>query len=229
MDATWREAVAGAPEGTVVLAEEQGTGRGRFQRVWVSPPGVNLYLSVLLRPSLGELPLLSMAAGVAVVRAVRATTGLRSGLKWPNDVLLGGRKVCGILVEGRALGPRSQAAVVGIGLNVNLDPGLYPEIGAVATSLKQQAGKPVSRLGVLRALLLELDQVYLAVRRGASVRGGWLSLLVTLGRRVRVRWGEVVEEGLAVGVDAEGGLVLERPGGARVTLPAGEVTLSVDP
>ena len=227
MDAARREAEDGAPEGMVVVAETQTAGRGRFQRPWVSPSGVNVTLSILLRPQPDELPRLNMAATLAVVRAIGVTTGLQSAIKWPNDVHLGGRKVAGILIEGQAKVGAAPYAILGIGLNVNFDPASYPEIAALATSLAQETGGPVSRLAVLQALLREMDGLYAALRRGDSPWEEWRGLLETLGRRVRVQWRGVVEEGLTVEVDREGSLVLERADGSRVTLPAGEVTLRV--
>ena len=220
-----REAQAGAPNGTVVVADAQTAGRGRFARVWVSPPGVNLYLSVLLRPRLHQLRQTNMAATLAVVRAIHATTGLQPTVKWPNDVHLDGRKTCGILMDSKIEDGGVRYAIVGIGLNVNFDPTPYPEIAATATSLMQQAGRPLPRLLVLQTLLRELDGLYADLGRGESVWQEWRGLLETLGRRVQVRWGDQVEEGLAAEVDQEGDLVLERPDGTRVVLPAGEVTL----
>jgi BirA family biotin operon repressor/biotin-[acetyl-CoA-carboxylase] ligase len=226
MDEARREAEAGAPEGTVLVAEEQTGGRGRFQREWVSPAGANLLLSVLLRPSLSQLPRLNMAATLAVVRAIRGVTGLSPRVKWPNDVLLGGRKTCGILIESRLEGDGVAYAAIGIGLNVNFDPGVHPELAATATSLMREMGAPVSRLETLRRLLRELDALYAALRRGGSLHQEWRGLLETLGSQVRVRWGDQSEEGVAVDVDDDGSLVLERVDGSRVALPAGEVSLS---
>ena len=225
MDEARREAEAGAPEGTVVVTEDQTGGRGRFQREWVSPVGASLLLSVLLRPALHQLPRLNMAATLAVVRAIRGVTGLEARVKWPNDVLLGGRKTCGILIESRLEGEGVAYAAIGIGLNVNFDPGAYPEIAATATSLMRETGGPVSRLATLRGLLRELDELYAALGGGEGMHREWRGLLETLGSRVRVRWGDQSEEGVAVDVDRDGNLVLERADGSRVTLPAGEVSL----
>ena len=227
MDAARREAEGGAPEGTVVVAESQTAGRGRFLRPWVSPPGVNLYLSLLLRPRPDELARLNMATTLAVARAIGTVTGLQAAIKWPNDLHLSGRKVCGILIEGHVDAHAAPYAVLGIGLNVNFDLAPYPEIGALATSLAQETGGSVSRLAVLHALLREMDGLYAALQRGDSSWEEWRSLVETLGRQVRVQWQGVVEEGLATEVDREGSLVLERADGSRVTLPAGEVTLRV--
>ncbi|MBI4233665.1 MAG: biotin--[acetyl-CoA-carboxylase] ligase [Chloroflexi bacterium] len=225
MDVARQEAAAGAPEGTVVLAEEQTAGRGRFQRRWVSPPGANLYFSVLLYPSLEELHRLNMAATLAVVRAVQVTTGLYPSIKWPNDIRLGGRKLCGILIESSLEGSAVRYAIVGIGVNVNLDTSQHPEIASIATSLSKERGGPVSRQVVLRAILEEMDSLYCSLKGGESAREEWVLHLETLGKWVQVRWGEHVEEGLAHDVDLEGNLVLERRDKSRITVAAGEVTL----
>ena len=227
MDVARQEAEAGAPDGTLVIAEHQTAGRGRFQRQWVSPPGVNLYFSILLRPRLGELHRMNIAATLAVARAIRTTTGLHPTIKWPNDVRLNGRKVCGILIENQVEGDRVHYVIVGIGINVNFDPTPYSEIATLATSLMREAGRPISRLDMLRAFLEEFDVLYGALKRGESVRDEWCGLLETLGRHVQVRWDQQVEEGLAADVDEEGNLVLERADGSRVTMLAGEVTLQV--
>ena len=225
MDEARREAEAGAPEGAVVLAEEQTGGRGRFHRAWLSPPGANLLLSVVLRPSLHELRRLNMAVTLAVARTVRAVTGIDPTVKWPNDVLLDRRKVSGILIESTLDGDAVRCAVAGIGLNVNFDPDPYPEIAATATSLMAAVGAPVSRLAALRTLLRELDELYASLGRSDAVYEEWRGLLDTLGQWVRVSWGRRVEDGLAADVDSEGNLILERRDGSRVTMLAGEVTL----
>lgn len=227
MDLARREAEAGAIEGTVVLAEEQTAGRGRFQRRWVSPAGLNLYFSVVLRPALHELRRMNMAATLAVVRAIQAAAGLEPTVKWPNDVRLSGKKVSGILIEDLIQEERVRYAIVGIGLNVNLDPTLYHEIADIATSLMKERGEPVSRLLVLRALLREMDGLYVKLRRGESLLEEWTACLETLNRHVRVHGGGRDEEGVATGVDEEGNLLLRRPDGSIVTVIAGEVTLQV--
>ena len=216
---------AGAPEGTVVLADEQTSGRGRLQRPWLSPAGSSLLLSVLLRPTPVELPRLTMVASVAVARSIEAILGLRPGLKWHNDVMLGRRKVCGILVESDLVEDQVSFAVVGIGLNVNFDPASFPEIANMATSLQRELGHAVPRLPLLLRLLEEIETLYLAERQGQSVFIEWRARLDTLGRAVRVAMGDHVEEGVAEDVDEEGRLLLRRPDGSLLTVIAGDVTL----
>ncbi len=227
MDEALKEALAGTEEGTVVLAGRQTAGRGRFQRPWVSEPG-NLLLSVVLYPSMAEMPFLSMMAGLAVARTVQRETGLQPSIKWPNDVLLGGRKVCGLLVEDALEGDVVRYALVGIGLNVALAPEKYPEIAEIATSLNREKGTEVDVSSVLRTLLHELDAIYVEMKEGRTPVLEWRGFLETLGRRVEVMWGDEVVTGYAEGVDEMGHLLLRRDDGSLAELSAGEVTFQMN-
>ena len=140
MDRAAEEAERGAADGTVVLCDRQTQGRGRFNRNWVSPAG-NLILSVVLRPELEALPYVSVLAALAVARAVEKETNLDPVIKWPNDVLVRGRKLCGLLVENSLQGRKVRHSIVGIGLNVDLDPRETPEIADTATSLRIETGQ----------------------------------------------------------------------------------------
>ena len=234
MDEAARQAKDGAEEGTVILAEEQTAGRGRFQRAWVSPSG-NLYLSIILRPSLRSLQTLSMLSGVAVVRAIKKSTGIECVIKWPNDVRVHGKKVSGILVENALLGDSVQYAVVGIGINVVMDPSTVDGLSKIATSLNMEVGQEIDRESLLRHLLQEVDGLYRSTgssrtngqpQDGAGVHWEeeWRGLLETLGREVEVRWQHEVYTGLAENVDKVGNLLLRLGDGTLLTLPAGEVT-----
>ncbi|MSQ12056.1 MAG: biotin--[acetyl-CoA-carboxylase] ligase [Dehalococcoidia bacterium] len=225
MDVARAEAEAGAPDGTVIVAEEQTAGRGRFQRAWLSPRGQDLLFSVIFRPRLTQLPLLNMAATLAIAHAASTLAGLHPAVKWPNDVRVDGKKLCGILLEDVIEAGELKHAVVGIGLNVNMDASRYPEIASIATSLAMATGRRFSRLTVLRAVLQELDRLYVGMQRGMSPFADWRASLETLGKRVQVRWQETMEEGVATDVDAEGNLFLTRDDGTFVKLVAGEVTL----
>lgn len=227
MDIARQEAERGGEEGTVVVAEEQTAGRGRLGRRWVSVPGQNLSFSVLLYPSRWMCARLSVATPVAVARAIRRTCGLSPTLKWPNDVRVGGKKVCGILIETALQDAEVRYAIVGIGINVGFRPEEHPEVTALATSLEAELGKPVSREELLQAVLTELSLLYAHLKGWGDAWGEWQSSLETLGREVQVRWGEQVEEGVAEAVDGEGNLLLRRADGTLVTLAAGEVTLQV--
>jgi BirA family biotin operon repressor/biotin-[acetyl-CoA-carboxylase] ligase len=224
MDEAARQSQGGAQEGTVVAAETQTAGRGRLGRSWLSRPG-NLYLTIVLRPTLQALPFLNCLSGVAVVRAISQATGLRPRLQWPNDVLLEGKKVAGILVESAVEGDAVRYALVGIGINVDLDISQVPEIASFATSLNAAASNPVSREEVLRHLLQGMDSLYLQLAQGKTPLGEWKALLDTLGRRVRASWRDQVYWGQAEDVDELGNLRLRRDDGRLVTLAAGDVTL----
>ncbi len=226
-DLARRLARTGAPEGTVVLGGRQTAGRGRLGRSFLSPRG-GLYLTVILRPSSGSASggrALPIIAALAVARGLERVAGVSTGLKWPNDVLVGGRKICGILLESELVGPVVSYVLVGIGVNVNADMSAYPEIAASATSAAAEAGGEVSREALAAAILNELEGLYLAARVGQPVLDEWRARLETLGRQVRVTCGQVVEEGLAEDVDADGSLVVRRADGSRVAIAAGDVTL----
>ena len=218
----------GAAEGTVVLAEHQTAGRGRLGRRWHAPPRSSLLLSLIFRPPLApdQVQQLTMVCGLAVVDAIAATTGLQAGLKWPNDILIGGSKVGGILSEVELRGERVEHAVVGIGLNVNLQPGQLPEgLPVPASSLSSQLGRPTDRIGLLRALLQSLDERYVALCRGVSPHEEWAQHLTMLGQTVVVKLGQALLEGVAEGVAPNGALLLRLPDGQSRTILAGDVSL----
>jgi BirA family biotin operon repressor/biotin-[acetyl-CoA-carboxylase] ligase len=193
---------SGEPAGLVVVAEQQTSGRGRLDRTWVSPARAGLTFSVLLRPDLeparwGWLPLL---AGVGVVRALRDQTGVDAVLKWPNDVLIGGRKVAGLLAEVVAPG----AVVLGIGLNVTTDADELPH--AEATSLRMEGAETTDRDTLLRAVLRDLRAVVTDVESGQA---SYRALCSTIGQRVRVELPHASVEGSADAVDEDGRLVVD--------------------
>lgn len=219
------EARRGAVEGTVIVAEEQTAGKGRLKRAWLSPRG-SLALSVILYPSLEHLPSLIMVASLAVARGIKAVTGLESGIKWPNDILLNGKKVCGILVESEVRGEAVDYAVIGIGINVNLRVSDFPEILPAATSLSQELGGEVSLLGLVIRLLVEIERLYLALLSEGSIYEAWRDSLVTLGREVYVVSGKARYSGIAESVARDGSLLVRRPDGSLSRIVAGDVTLN---
>ena len=225
MDEVRRLAEDGHPEGTVVLAEEQAAGRGRFERPWHSAAGESLLFTVLLRPGAAHLPQLNMAASLAVAGAADEFTGGRATVKWPNDVRVKGRKIAGILVETAVEKGGPRYAAVGFGVNVNLETAGHPEIDRLATSLHSHAGHRLDRTAVLTSLLRRFDRLYGEVRDGASLTQRWSDRLETLGRNVRVSWQDRASEGYARAVDEMGRLIIDRPDGTTVTVSAGEVTL----
>ena len=227
MDETRRLAEAGEPEGLVCIVEEQTKGRGRFNRAWVSPRGKNVSFSLLLTPALEQLPFMNMAAALSVSGALRAYAGLDTRLKWPNDVRVGGLKICGVLIENSARLDGRVNAVIGIGVNVNFDPSEHPEIADLATSVRKETGRRGDRTAILREVLERMDGLYAEVKAGARLTERWAAEMETLGRHVTVRWKERETSGVAESVDDEGGLVLRRDDGTLVTVSAGEVTSQV--
>ncbi len=220
-DIAKQEAQQGAAEGTVIITDEQVGGRGRLKRAWLSPRG-NIALSVILYPSLSYLPSLIMLASLAAVHSIEAATGLKSQIKWPNDVLINGRKVCGILIESDVQGNIVNYTIIGIGINVNLRLNDFPEIQSIATSLSDEMGGDVSRVSVIRCLLVEIEKLYLA---GGSIYEEWRDNLVTLGKRVRATTGGAIYEGVAESVARDGSLLLRGFDGSPTRIVAGDVTL----
>jgi len=209
----------GADEGLVVVADYQSAGRGRLGRAWISPPGAGLYVSIVLRPTARALPLLTIAAGVAVAEAVAVATGLDLQLKWPNDVHIGGRKLAGILAEGAA-----QHVVLGIGINVLLAS--YPrDVADRATSIEAELGRPPDRGVLLAECLSSLAKWYrvLTEQGGRPVVEAWrLRAASTLGRRVEWEAGPATRRGLAENID-EAGALLVRSGSELVPITSGVV------
>ena len=224
MDIARDEAVKGASEGTTIIAEEQTKGRARLGRSWINPPGV-LAVSIILRPKMSHLLRLTIVASLATGSAVEHATGLKTTIKWPNDVLVNGRKVSGILIESALRGHSVDWVVIGIGLNVNFDPTIFPEISDIATSLSNELGQQTSQLTVLQHMLSEMERYYLALNRNEPIYEEWRSRLETLGEMVEVTFGDQVETGLAESVDNDGSLLLRRPDGSLVSIIAGDVTL----
>lgn len=226
-DEARRLASAGAPEGTLIIADEQTAGRGRLHRRWWAPPATSLLFSLIFRPPLAPVQAqqLTMCAGLAAAEAIQAQTGLDVGLKWPNDVVWKGRKLGGILTELETDGERLAYAVVGMGLNVNLDVAALPPLSAPATSLLAALGHPVDRLSLLLAILGHWEARYRCLRQGVSPYEDWAARLVTVGQQVQVIQGDRLLEGYATGVDATGALLLRRADGQVERIWGGDVTV----
>lgn len=220
----------GVAEGVVVFAETQTAGRGRLGRTWVSPAGKGLWFSVLLRPALRppEATRLTIAAAVAVARAVRAQTGLAPEVKWPNDLLLRGRKFGGLLTELSGEQDRIRHVVLGVGLDVNLTAADLPgELRRLATSLRLELGRPVPRAELAVAVLRELDAAYAQVTGAgfAPLAEEWESLCTTLGRTIEVALGPRRVRGRAEALDADGALLLRTEHGHLERITGGDVTV----
>jgi BirA family biotin operon repressor/biotin-[acetyl-CoA-carboxylase] ligase len=218
----------GAAEGTAVLAERQLCGRGRQGRTWHSPAGVGLYSSLILRPALPphQVQLLTLTVAVAVARAISAQTLLSPKIKWPNDILIGEKKVAGILTEAEATGERIAHVVAGVGINVNHTAAeLGQPLEALATSLRLEVGRLVERSALAAQLFVELETWYerLRGRDPSGILDEWRRHAATLGRRVRVFLGQTTVEGTALDVTNEGALLVEQRNGSRTVVHAGDV------
>lgn len=220
----------GVKEGAVVFAESQTRGRGRLGRKWASPNRGGLWFSVLLRPDLRpqEATRLTVASATALVRAIRSETGLRPGIKWPNDILVHGRKVAGILTELSAELDRVQHVILGIGVDVNLDVSGFPEeVGKVAGSLSAEAGKTISRAALAAAILRELDVDYARTSGGefSAVADEWEENCSTIGHEVIIRIGNREIHGRAETLGDEGALLVRTDHGLLERIIGGDVTL----
>lgn len=220
-------AAQGAPEGTLVIADEQTAGKGRLGRKWLAPPGTSLLLSLLFRPDLApkQAQRLTMICSLAIADAIEGLTGLSVDLKWPNDILIRGKKAGGILTESETTGGYLDYVVVGMGLNVNLAISTLPELRGMATSLSQELGREVSRLELLWKILEGIEIRYKSLRRGELPHEEWVARLINLGRQVQVTTPHGVLMGWAEGVDADGALILRTTDGQRKRILTGDVTL----
>ena len=219
---------AGEPEGTVVIAEEQTAGKGRAGRSWHSERAAGIYVTLLLRPRISpvQAPLLTMMAGLSAHAAIQAQTGLLADVKWPNDLMLGGKKLGGILTEMHAEPNLVRFVIVGVGINVNQQkfPG---ELSGIATSLRTETGKEVSRPELLARFLREFESDYKGFLRNGSnaitERFTQVSSYAS-GKRVRVSNGSETYSGVTAGLRPEGLLQVQRDDGSVVTVFAGDVS-----
>jgi BirA family biotin operon repressor/biotin-[acetyl-CoA-carboxylase] ligase len=225
-----RLAEEGATDGTVVLAEAQLRGKGRLGRQWASPAGVNIYCSVVLRPDI--LPVrafeLTFLSAVAVARTIERVTRLRPQIKWPNDILVNGLKVAGLLNEMNAETEKVHFVILGIGVNVNMGREQFPaELRHPASSLMLEGGAPVNRTAFLRELLTSLDGLYHAyLEEGfGPVREEWLARCNMLGRTVSVEQHGGTLFGRVTGIDENGALLITTADNRNERILAGDVTL----
>lgn len=228
-DIAWREALAGAPEGTVVFAEEQTAGRGRMGRRWHAPRFSALLMSVVLRPGLGvqQSHLLTVLAAVAAAEALRDIVSVQARIRWPNDITIKQRKVAGILVEGRSLATGT-AFVVGIGLNVNIPREAFPaELQDSATSLLIETGRQVNRVDLARRLLGTLERWYSDLRSGGygHIARCWRRLSSTLGHRVVLMEDGREYRGRVLDLSLDDGLIVRLDEGVTRVFHASTVTL----
>ncbi|HOG47130.1 MAG TPA: biotin--[acetyl-CoA-carboxylase] ligase [Anaerolineae bacterium] len=223
-DEARRLALEGTPEGTLVIAEEQTAGRGRLGRRWVAAPGEALLFSLVFYPPLPpqDAYQVTMLLSVACVEAIAAETRMQPAIKWPNDLLLGRRKLAGILSEMCRLDDGIYV-VAGIGLNVNVDFSAWPDLAGQATSLAEAFGRPLPRLPLLQEILRRIEARYDRLRAGELPHADWVEHLATLGQMVRVTTHQGVIEGLARSADPDGALVLELADGTTQRILVGDV------
>lgn len=224
-----RLAEQGAVEGTLVVAEEQTAGRGRRGRDWRSPAGSNIYFTLLLRPEYATdcASMVTLVMALAVREAVQEICGMDAGIKWPNDVVMGGKKVTGILTEMSLEGMEIQHVVIGVGINVK-EQTFPAEIADRATSLEEAAGKPVSRAALLQKIMehFEVDyEKFLQTKDLSLLKQGYNGALVNLGREVRVLDPAGEYSGTALGINEKGELLVRTADGSVKEVYAGEVSV----
>ena len=220
----------GVKEGAVVFAESQTKGRGRLGRKWLSPARKGLWFSVLLRPDLRpqEATQLTVASAIALLRAIRSLTGLQPQIKWPNDILVGGKKIAGILTELSAELDQIKYIILGIGVDVNVNTSEFPpELRRTATSLKAELDRPVARAELAVAILRELDDDYARICSGrfSEVADEWETLCATLGQNVVIHVGDRQIRGRAESLSEEGALLLRTDHGHLEPIIGGDVTM----
>ncbi len=224
----------GASEGTVLIANEQRAGYGRFERPWQAAAGTSLLSSILFRPnflSALQVQQLTMLCTLAAVEAIEAQTGLAVDIKWPNDLVYHRRKLAGVLTEVSFIGQKLAWVVVGMGLNVNQDQvDGHKTVEQVRTTLQTILGQPVLRLDLFQAYLYRVESHYEALRSGSSPHHAWATRLVTLGQNVTItspetQYGILRMHGIAKQVDQTGALWIETETGDLKSVLAGEVTL----
>ncbi len=216
-----------ASDGTVVIAEVQDNGRGRRGCDWCSPMG-GIWLSVILKPTIppAHASRLTLMAGVAVAETL-CKSGVKASLKWPNDVLVNDRKICGILTEMEAEAESINYVAIGIGINANMGVESFPdELKDTSTTIKSELGKEIDRVAFVQSLLYELEQQYIRFNTDSfnEILNSWIGLSNTIGRKVRITTPTKMYEGKAIGISEDGGLILEMEDGSRETLISGRCT-----
>lgn len=221
-------AMNGAKHGTLIVADEQTEGRGRMVRKWYSPKGTGIWASFILRPDIQiqHAPQLTLLSAVAVVQAIKKVTHITPEIKWPNDILISGRKVCGILTELQAEEDRIQSVILGIGINVNQDENDFSaEIIKKATSLKIELGKTVNRSSLIQSLCYYIEQLlHLYISEGFTpIKSLWETYAVSIGKRISARTVKGTFDGVALGINNEGVLLLKQDNGDIVEIISADI------
>jgi BirA family biotin operon repressor/biotin-[acetyl-CoA-carboxylase] ligase len=222
----------GAPEGTVVIADSQTQGRGRLQRRWISPPRVNLYISVIFRPSIAakNAPFLTLVASIALAETIK-NEGANTLIKWPNDILINWKKVAGVLTAMQPRGDEVDFVVVGVGVNLNMTRETMKkemgEVAEIATSLREELGHEIERARFTADLINEIEMWYQRfLKNGKSpIIKEWMRRWGAINRRVQVKFNETVVEGTASGIDENGYLLIKKDDGTTERIISGDVIL----
>jgi len=219
----------GGEEGEVVVADRQLRGKGRLDRPWLSPPGVNLYVSIILRPPIAVryAPLITLMAAVATAKAAKGISGLQPRIKWPNDLLINGKKVAGLLNELKSKAGEVDFVILGIGINVNMTLEMIPEeMRPIVTSLREELGYDISRVEFLSTLLREVEGEYQAFLTGETERilRQWEELSQMVGKVVEMKSFHEVIRGRVKGIDSDGSLLLSAPDGSEKRGIAGDIS-----
>jgi BirA family biotin operon repressor/biotin-[acetyl-CoA-carboxylase] ligase len=223
-------AYEGAPEGTLVVAELQTTGRGRLDRTWFSPKGTGIWMSLILRPAIPpqKAPQLTLLAAVAVAQGIQEVTGLFPDIKWPNDILINGKKAVGILTELQAESERIHSVIIGIGINVNQEIEQFPEeIQRIATSLSLEKGKKINRAELIKAILLKFETLYRQYLQHGflPIKLLWEGYSVSIGKEIIAHTPNGSIKGKALGITDEGVLMLEAADGVIHYIHSADIEL----
>ncbi|MCD7033392.1 biotin--[acetyl-CoA-carboxylase] ligase [Metabacillus sp. GX 13764] len=221
---------SGAEEGTIAVADQQTEGRGRLSRSWHSPKGKGIWMSTILRPEipLNKTPQLTLLAAVAIVQAIEESTGLSPDIKWPNDILINGRKAVGILTELQAEADRVHSVIIGTGLNINHEKNDFPEeLHGIATSLRMESGQKFNRAQIIQEILLKLETLYdqYLTHGFKPVKLLWESYAISLNRRITARTLQGAVSGRAIGIDDEGVLLLQKDNGETERIYSADIEL----
>jgi BirA family transcriptional regulator, biotin operon repressor / biotin---[acetyl-CoA-carboxylase] ligase len=217
----------GQPDGTIILADYQSAGRGRMARSWLAPKYSSILMSIVFRPSLAppQIPRVTMAISLGACDAIEQMTGLGPKVKWPNDLLLNGKKCAGILSEAEFTDNRVEYVVAGLGLNANFQAGSVVGIPQDATTLLTELLESVSREDLVVAIAYQIKKYYSRVQAGEDLGPEWKSRMASLGSRVSVHAGDQFIEGIAQDVDEDGALIVIKANGQAERIIAGDVTL----
>ncbi len=217
-----------AEDGTVIIADSQTKGRGRLGRQWLSPPGSNIYMSIIVKPKLDtqEATLLTIMSAVSCAIALRNLTGLLVEIKWPNDLMVSGKKFGGILTEMKIENSKILHAIIGIGININVDMNVFPmDLRKIATSLKHETGRLFSRTVIITGILNEIDKWYQVLQKSDSVPiiSEWKRLNCVLGKKVIIMDGKNTLKGIAEDIDEKGLLILKLKSGEIISVSSGDL------